>query len=91
MKQSEINAFARIKKRNHVSDYDFYKAFDGVWLGDLFHQLRQMGVTIIYRHETKWRNHFNAAKSPVLVYGESDYKPKSNAKLSVYHLVGSEI
>ena len=48
-------------------------------------------MRIVHRHGNRWRYHFNAEKSAVLVYGESDRERKINSKQRIYRLGKSQV
>ena len=48
-------------------------------------------MNIVYMHGTKWRYHFNASKSAVLVYGEGDIERKRNSKYRHHRLGSAEV
>ena len=43
-------------------------------------------LRIVYAHSRKWRYHFNAKKSAILVYGETPREGKVNSKNRMYRL-----
>ena len=48
-------------------------------------------MQIVHKHGNRWRYHFNAEKSAVLVYGENDRERKVNSKQRFYRLGKAQV